>query len=691
MNLKIYQVCSLLVIMLSIGLCQSMELDQEELEVASESGNKRKRQIALEESEERDAVEKSAVSEELIAFPTELLDLVNKELAQGQKSGKKRKQEDPTLSDLPVELLDYIIRNYLLPSASATAGQVLSALEDVVTFINSSKELAPFIDLPSLYINKNLAKFQAIKNFKGENLLSIAIKEKRWLVAELLINAGFLIRVDLVSSDLLFGWAVSNGHTVLARKMIDIPKQKIFKLKKKFASDLAKAGKLLIDRNISIGLLESQLASNKQLTESLNAAVSFKDVLTVNHMISLQDKKTKESLLHRAIVNGKIGSVQLLLNEGASVNEPNGLGSLPIHIAVRRGSLPLVKLLVQYGANVNSPETDPFKETPLIIAAIQGNPDIVTFLLDNKAQVDAKMSHGITALAAVKLVSNGSSEYNRIIHLLVSAGATQEIKVEKLEWLLAFAYKKRYMHMLAKLLELGTSVNAKFAKGETLLMIAALNRNSKLVDLLLAHKAEVNAQGENGGTALHYAVMSGHIDIARRLIEHEAYVEAPDKVGFTALMIAAQRGRVDCLSLLLAHGAKVHARTEKKSTALCLAVGAGHLETTRLLIEAGAQVNVQDIDGNSPLYWATCRKSLALMEFLVANGATIDQANLIKITPLMRAVLANDTQAVSFLLAKGANVHLVDLANKTALDLAIEKGFKEIIGLLTSANKRGKK
>ncbi len=689
MNSKIYQIFSLLVIITSIGFCQAMEIGEQEQD---QCGTKRKRDA--QESEVQDEVQESMVNnEELIAFPSELLDLVNKELAQGQKGDKKRKLEDQSFTTLPIALLDDIIRNYLLPSSCAAPGEVLTALEDAITFIRSSKQFAELQNLPFQHVVKHIAQLSAIKNFKGENLLTIAVQQQRWVIAEMLIAAGFAIsELDQHHYELLFGWAISNGHSRLAQKLIDFPKQQAFNNKKQFVTDLTNAGMLTHLHDAESGLLMYRLAAHKDLALSLTKALSFDEVMRVGCMVSLKDKKTNESILHRAIANRSEHCVQLLLSEGALVDVVDKAGNLPIHLAIQQGSLSMVKLLVKFGANVNSP-TSHDKQTPLLLATLQGNLDIVQFLLANKAVVDAKSYGGLTPLAAATLVSNGSLAYYRIIRLLTEHGADiKAIDTLNKAQVLVFASLNNYYRMACKLLELGADSNTKGKSGKTILMLLAGSGSSELVNLLLAYKAEVNAHTTDGETALMFAVSKDHLKTARILIEHGAVVNAQDKnKKRLPLITAILKGNVPLVKLLIASGANVNARAKWGIPALNCATISGNLEITKLLLEQGADVNAQDEGGMTALHEAIYKKFIGIAEVLIANGANVDQAHEKKRTPLMEAVLINDVHAVALLIAKGADIHLVESENKTALDLATAKGFKEIMVLLISANKRGKK
>jgi hypothetical protein len=85
-----------------------------------------------------------------------------------------------------------------------------------------------------------------------------------------------------------------------------------------------------------------------------------------------------EEDLIAAAVHGKVTTVQTLLNEGASVNSPDGNGTTPLLAAVRNGHLPVVQLLLEYGASPTEPDLK--GHTAIAVARENGNSRLVAML-----------------------------------------------------------------------------------------------------------------------------------------------------------------------------------------------------------------------------------------------------------------------------------------------------------------------
>jgi ankyrin repeat protein len=92
--------------------------------------------------------------------------------------------------------------------------------------------------------------------------------------------------------------------------------------------------------------------------------------------------------LHRtplvaAVLAGQTAIAKFLLQQGAAVNNPQGMGQtavLPIHAAVEANNLPLAKLLVEAGANIK--RRDGRKQTALELARALRCKKIVDYLTD---------------------------------------------------------------------------------------------------------------------------------------------------------------------------------------------------------------------------------------------------------------------------------------------------------------------
>lgn len=101
--------------------------------------------------------------------------------------------------------------------------------------------------------------------------------------------------------------------------------------------------------------------------------------------------------LYLAVNENRLAVSELLLKHGSPVDAPDTDGLTPFHIAVKNQSIDMVRLLHKYGASTDRMiESSGF--TPLHQTVIQGNFEILTFLLKNGADEKSKTIDGKTIL-----------------------------------------------------------------------------------------------------------------------------------------------------------------------------------------------------------------------------------------------------------------------------------------------------
>jgi hypothetical protein len=162
--------------------------------------------------------------------------------------------------------------------------------------------------------------------------------------------------------------------------------------------------------------------------------------------------------LHLAAENGKEDVVEVLIQNGANVNPTDFLGYTPLmsaiqypviihlllengavavidnlgtdlgfvletiecnalHKAVMGGQIDTVKLLLKYGANIEIPDSD--GQTPLALAVLSGNKDMVEVLIQNRANVLFAITYEGNTFTILQL----ATRYPDIISLLLENGA----------------------------------------------------------------------------------------------------------------------------------------------------------------------------------------------------------------------------------------------------------------------------
>ena len=191
---------------------------------------------------------------------------------------------------------------------------------------------------------------------------------------------------------------------------------------------------------------------------------------------------------------------------------------------------------------------------------------------------------------------------------------------------------------------------------------AVMKKDTSKVNLLLAGGIDVNVkQPDTNATVLMVASSyDGYSDMIELLIKRGADVNAQSNDGKTALMWAAGNAP-DAVETLLNHRANVKLKMNDGMTAFLQAVFgvlSGKVTTTvcDLLLKKGANVNDE-------------------LTSISANGWTA----------LHYAAVNGDVELVKYLIRKGANVNHKSAEGSSALYLAKQNGYKEVVNILKKA------
>jgi ankyrin repeat protein len=414
--------------------------------------------------------------------------------------------------------------------------------------------------------------------------------------------------------------------------------------------------------------------------------------------------------LYRAVAQGDLTSVQLLIAQGASVKSAARDGGVtPLALAAANGDAAIVEALLKAGADVNAASAN--GTTPLMAASASGSVEAVTALLNHGANAIAKeLAHGQTALMFAAAQNRAP-----VIKLLIAHGAdakavTNVVKLERPRvdedgnpLTQSPASGRGGAARSASTGGQARGASATVTGGMTALLLAARDGHREAVSALLEAGAPVNqaSEGEHG-TPLVIAICNGHYDVAKYLLDHGADPNLATIDGLAALYAAedteyAQVGwapnpitaqeKVSYLELmraLLDHGANPDARL------------------TKALWFRPTSHNQEWVDKKGvTTFWRAAQSSdVAAMKVLVAHGADPNIASEEGVTPLMAAAGlgwgANASRnvpgawldAVKYCLELGADVNAKDIYSYTALHGAAYRGDNEMVKLLVERGAR---
>jgi len=333
-----------------------------------------------------------------------------------------------------------------------------------------------------------------------------------------------------------------------------------------------------------------------------------------------------------------------------TVNGSKSINGTPLQRAAQRGHVETVKFLIDHGALL---EDQLQKNKALTLAASTGHLSVVKLLiLDGKVDPNTKDSEGKTALYhAAKLQDCETGQ--EIAKFLLENGTDPNL-FDKCEGLLHATISKGDFDLLRLLIEHGGDPTREFY-GTSSLIYAIQLKNGKIVTFLLGTPIkESEARKKCLERALRYACNTGERDAILKLINTGVDLNATEESG-----------------------------SWKGATPLLLALLFNHLKIAQLLVRHGARQDIADETGRFPLPLAAEMGDDILVRNMIRKGGDPNlKSGKDENTPLILAAAKGHGKVVKVLLENGADREVVNRFGETALDVAEEKGAKDVIELL---------
>uniref|UniRef100_A0A915KIS4 Notch n=1 Tax=Romanomermis culicivorax TaxID=13658 RepID=A0A915KIS4_ROMCU len=210
------------------------------------------------------------------------------------------------------------------------------------------------------------------------------------------------------------------------------------------------------------------------------------------------------------------------------------------------------------------------------------------------------------------------------------------------------------MEFIKKLIVNNPDLNVQIEKtGDTALATAIKLCRLQVVKVILSNGGDPNIPDTSGNVGLHHAILMNNFEIVEYLIEYgrDLNLEARNNDGCTPLILAARQGNGSAI--------------------------------IQLLLSNKASVSAQDNEGNTALHFAASLDDIEAVKCLVNFGGNKDATNQDDQTPLFVAVREGRYNATLTLLHMGANKDMVDNWEHCPLQLAMQRGYKELVDLLT--------
>ncbi|XP_052065741.1 uncharacterized protein LOC127705457 [Mytilus californianus] len=405
------------------------------------------------------------------------------------------------------------------------------------------------------------------------------------------------------------------------------------------------------------------------------------------------EKALCRKLLERSVIlefeEDDSSILQTLLEYGAPTNVSCTDGDLPIHIAVSNcttynafeSNVDDIISMIDLTKDLNVP--DKKKSTPFLDIIKFCNLDVLKKMVELGADVKSKGTNGNTALHVVVEKKKFSKD---IVSFLLQNGADINAMNDPKETPLILCMKRGSNYAtvdnISFLLENGANANS-CADGSNSALLEAISFESfHVASALIDHQANLKHIGENGNTVLHalFSKENKREIQPRTYFDNYALYDSNDGTtyaGFTSF----DKPIVKRYAVSI----KSDGHEERVEKQICEV-----LEIAVELVDAGACLNIVNKDGHTPLYCLIKEKDTTTIEsvlpYLIEKGS---DPNLGYDLPLIASVYLNQTTTTKMLLEHGADVNRTNSLGNTALTTTLndychpKTGYKkEIIDIL---------
>ncbi|KAJ5311725.1 hypothetical protein N7476_007585 [Penicillium atrosanguineum] len=365
-----------------------------------------------------------------------------------------------------------------------------------------------------------------------------------------------------------------------------------------------KCMKLLFAQRVDLHIVDHSGAPS--LHAAVGTATDESTVpLLVKHRMNLnfQNPINGNTALHLAVASRRPRIILFLLEKSASIDIANNEGLTPLQMAANTDNCEAISLLLQHCASVEARSTA--GPTALQYAAWKGHWIAFDLLLIGGADINVWNKQGETLLHEQARHSTNTS----IVTKLLDQGGNIEARTSQGYTPLQCAAINGNKKMFQLLLDRGAKIGVVTAKGETILHITPPT-NVDCLEILksaLDEGLDAKATSSQGWTPLHQTVWTGTGALDLRSDKTAEYIQLLLSNGAsindcstsgtleTPLHLAATSPipRPSLVEFLIKNGANVNTTNGEGKTALHLAAERGREPLFRTLLDAGADLSLK--------------------------------------------------------------------------------------------------
>ena len=343
------------------------------------------------------------------------------------------------------------------------------------------------------------------------------------------------------------------------------------------------------------------------------------------------------SLLHFASSTSNIGLIEALIQRYRldPITDLDACGSTPLHIATICGQQEVVNLLIiKYNCPVDIRNEG--NETPLYLACYKGHLNVVKTLVEHGADLSARNWQN-TPLVQVAAIGG----HKNVIEALTN--------------------------------QFGCNLNDTGFQGRSILHLACKFGHVELAEILITEFGlDPMCVDDDENTPLHNAALGGHLSVVKMLVlQHNADINARNNQNDSPLHIAARCGHTNVMKAFINDfNCNRYDKGFEGRTILHTACEYGHIELAEaLIIDLGLDPLCVDDDMYTPLHYAALGGHLSVVKMLTSrHNADLNTCNNQNHSPLQLAAWKGHTVVVKAMINElNHKTYVKGLQSQTAL------------------------
>ena len=267
-------------------------------------------------------------------------------------------------------------------------------------------------------------------------------------------------------------------------------------------------------------------------------------------LINERDPESGDTTLICSVDKGNLPLVQLILDNGANIDDTNNLGNTALIVACSKRYPCIVTELISRNASINIANKKGNRAVTFVCQ--MGPVKTMEFLIANDAETEFFNINGDTPLLIA--CRNGQCDVAKLLlqyynkeYILFRA------KIDGFDALFASVEQDR-PDCVKLMLENGVPVDEKTDKDNEILVestplhLAAYYGRYESTKVLLEFGADPNSRNVNNMTPLHLAVMRNHVKIVELLMKFNANPNLYDNIGNTPVSYTRNKTIIDLIS-----------------------------------------------------------------------------------------------------------------------------------------------